>query len=290
MEKIVKRKHIITIIITSIACMICIIVGFMICLLQKENQIEKIEQIKEKDSKKEVNFKEEVNKEQNSQTDQEKRIEVERIKTMEASSIITVENLTQKQILQLFYEEEISEEIFQKIYGKSFKEDCTIPRENLRYIRVLHYGFDDYVHIGELIVNKSIAKDVIQIFYELYLEQYPIEKMLLIDNYDAQDDCSMEDNNTSCFNFRKIADSDKLSNHSRGLAIDINPVYNPYVREKNGVILCEPENGEEYADRSKNFPYKIDKEDVCYQIFTKYGFEWGGDWNSVKDYQHFQKE
>lgn len=290
MEKIVKRKHIITIIITSIACMICIIVGFMICLLQKENQIEKIEQIKEKDSKKEVNFKEEVNKDQNSQTDQEKRIEVERIKTMEASSIITVENLTQKQILQLFYEEEISEEIFQKIYGKSFKEDCTIPRENLRYIRVLHYGFDDYVHIGELIVNKSIAKDVIQIFYELYLEQYPIEKMLLIDNYDAQDDCSMEDNNTSCFNFRKIADSDKLSNHSRGLAIDINPVYNPYVREKNGVILCEPENGKEYADRSKNFPYKIDKEDVCYQIFTKYGFEWGGDWNSVKDYQHFQKE
>jgi len=82
----------------------------------------------------------------------------------------------------------------------------------------------------------------------------------------------------------------KLSNHSKGLAIDINPLYNPYVKtNKNGKIIISPEKGKKYADRKQSFPYKIDKNDLCYKEFIKHGFIWGGAWKSLKDYQHFEK-
>ena len=189
----------------------------------------------------------------------------------------------------LFYQQEISEALFQRIYGKSFKENCTVPREDLVYIRVLYYGFDEETHIGELISNRNISKDLIEIFNQLYTNEYPIEKMVLIDDYDADDERSMADNNTSCFNFRKISGSTSLSKHSMGYAVDINPLYNPYIRTMDGKEICEPENGMAYMDRVQNFPYKIDESDLCCRLFKQYGFAWGGDWNSVKDYQHFEK-
>lgn len=210
-------------------------------------------------------------------------------KKKEAFEIVNTEKLTKKSIKQLFYIQKINDIIFQRIYGKSYKKDCTISKKDLRYVRVLHYGFDNKVHIGELIVNYEIAEDIVDIFYELYLEKYPIERMILIDEYDADDTLSMEANNTSCFNFRKIAGSTKLSNHSQGRAIDINPLYNPYVKRKNGITICEPEKGLPYIDRKKKFPYKINKQDICYQLFIEHGFTWGGNWSTVKDYQHFEK-
>ena len=80
-----------------------------------------------------------------------------------------------------------------------------------------------------------------------------------------------------------------MPKHARGLAIDINPRYNPYVRNRGGKRLVSPDNGVKYADRSKDFPYKIVKGDLCYRLFKKYGFSWGGDWKNSKDYQHFEK-
>lgn len=210
-------------------------------------------------------------------------------KKKEAFEIVNTEKLTKKSIKQLFYIQKINDTIFQRIYGKSYKKDCTISKKDLRYVRVLHYGFDNKVHIGELIVNYEIAEDIVDIFYQLYLEKYPIERMILIDEYDADDTLSMEANNTSCFNFRKIAGSTKLSNHSQGRAIDINPLYNPYVKRKNGITICEPEKGFPYIDRKKKFSYKINKKDICYQLFIEHGFTWGGNWSTVKDYQHFEK-
>ncbi len=189
---------------------------------------------------------------------------------------------------KMFYYKAISDELFQYIYGNSFKENCTTPREALAYVRVLYYGFDGETHIGELIVNKHIAHDVTEIFKELYHARYPIEKIALIDRYGADDELSMQDNNTSCFNFRYISGAKTISRHGLGLAIDINPLYNPYV--KNNGKTVEPASGKTYADRSKNFPYKIDHNDLAYKVFTKYGFEWGGDWKGVKDYQHFEKD
>lgn len=121
-----------------------------------------------------------------------------------------------------FYISEIPDNIFEKMQGKSYKADCTLPRENLRYIHVLHVGFDNQVHEGELVVNKDIADDVLEIFKELYESGYQIEKVRLVDEYDADDESSMSDNNSSAFNFRFISHTTKISKHGMGMAVDIN--------------------------------------------------------------------
>lgn len=182
----------------------------------------------------------------------------------------------------------ISDTLYERIYKKSYKQDCTVPLTDLSYLTVSYYGFDHVVHTGELIVNKDIAEKTISIFRELFEAEYPIEKICLVDDYDADDNASMSANNTSCFNYRTIDGTSKLSNHSKGRAIDINPLYNPYVRTFNGNLSVLPENGSEYADRTGDCPYMIQKGDICYNIFIKYGFTWGGEWNSSKDYQHFE--
>ena len=188
-----------------------------------------------------------------------------------------------------FYVSEIPDDIFTKMQGKSYKADCTVPREDLRYVHVLHTGFDGETKEGELVVNKAIADDVCDIFEKLYEANYPIEKIRLVDEYDADDEASMSDNNSSAFNFRFISHTTKISKHGLGMAVDINTLYNPYVKTVDGRRSVEPANAAGYVDRSADFPYKIDHEDLCYQLFTAHGFTWGGDWTHSKDYQHFEK-
>ena len=182
----------------------------------------------------------------------------------------------------------IPDDIFAKMQGKSFKDNCTVPREDLRYLKVLHVGFDGKTHIGELVVNRLIADDVLDIFKQLYEAGYEIEKIRLIDEYDADDEKSMSDNNSSAFNFRYISYSTKLSKHALGLAVDINTLYNPYVKNVDGRRNVELANAEKYTDRSIEFPHKIDHDDLCYKVFAEHGFEWGGDWEHAIDYQHFE--
>ena len=188
-----------------------------------------------------------------------------------------------------FCQEEISDEVFCRMMGKSYKEECTTPREELRYLRVLHYNKVGEELQGELVCHKDIADDLLAIFRELYQAKYPIERMVLIDEYDADDEASMRANNTSAFNFRKASGMRTLSKHSTGMAIDINPLYNPLVKHREGRTRVYPSNATPYIDRSQDFPYKIVKGDLCYRLFKKYGFSWGGDWKSSKDYQHFEK-
>ena len=190
---------------------------------------------------------------------------------------------------QDFYQQEITDDIFSRIEGKSFKANCTTPREDLRYLRVLHYNKDREIFEGELICHKDIAEDLLAIFQELYKAAYPIERMVLIDEYDADDEASMRANNTSAFNFRYASGMKRLSFHSTGMAIDINPLYNPLVKHREGQTRVFPTTAAAYMDRTKYFPYKIEKGDLCYRLFKKYGFSWGGDWKSSKDYQHFEK-
>ena len=214
---------------------------------------------------------------------------VSKIQHMAAGTVVDVSNLSQEMLDSLFYSSEITEEVQQRIQGISYHENENISLIELRYLRVLHRGFDGQDHIGELIVNQAIAEDILEIMSELYHQSYPIEKMLLIDEYGADDEQSMEDNNTSAFNYREIAGSGRLSNHAEGLAIDINPLYNPYVKQTgDGGRTVSPSSGEAYADREGDFPYKIDGNDLCCQLFLEHGFAWGGNWNSVKDYQHFE--
>ena len=187
-----------------------------------------------------------------------------------------------------FYITPITDEIFARMEGKSFKEDCLTPRDDLRYLHVLHKTLEGDTLEGELVVNVHIAEDVLAIFRELYEADYPIEKIRLVDEYNADDDLSMADNNTSCFNFRLVAHTNNISKHGRGLAIDLNPRYNPYIVTVNGELEITPENGKEYANRSGDFPYKIDENDLAYRLFTERGFAWGGAWKNEKDYQHFE--
>lgn len=189
-----------------------------------------------------------------------------------------------------FYQEKISDAIFTRIKGKSFADGCTTKREDLRYIRVLYRDFAGESRVGELIGNKNVSEDFLYIFKELYKQDYPIEKMRLVDDYDADDEASAADNNTSCFNYRIAIGGTKLSYHAYGAAIDVNPKYNPYLILDDGImVFLSPENGGDYVDRGKDFPHKIDEEDLCYRLFTERGFSWGGTWVRNPDYMHFSK-
>lgn len=188
-----------------------------------------------------------------------------------------------------FFYQPITDDIKERIYGLSYKTDCTIPYEDLRYISVRYYDFDNQVQTGEIICNKAIAQDLVEIFYELYCNEYQIDKIRLVDEYQADDDLSCADNNTSCFNFRTVDGTATLSKHAQGLAIDINPFQNPYVTYPNGKERISPAGSEPYADRSSGLPHIITENDLCYRLFTAHGFTWGGHWKTLKDYQHFQK-
>lgn len=185
-----------------------------------------------------------------------------------------------------FYVEEISDKTFARMWLKSYKENCTVPREELRYIRCLHCDIDGNIKVGELVMNVSVADTVCNIFRQLYDAKYPIESMILVDDFDADDETSIMANNTSAFNFRTVDNTDEISNHAYGLAIDINPYYNVYYIASENYIF--PEDGWQYLDRDSDFPYKIEVGDLCYNLFTEAGFDWGGWWTYNTDYQHFQ--
>lgn len=183
----------------------------------------------------------------------------------------------------------LSDSVFRVMQGKSYKAGCTVPRSDLRYLTCLHVTADGHTVVGEMVVAKSIAETVSSILRQLYDARYPIERMRLVDNYGADDERSMTANNSSAFNYRCVTGTRVVSKHGRGLAVDINPLYNPCRKTlKNGQIRVEPAAGSPYCDRSRSFDYKITRGDLCYRLFKEAGFRWGGDWQRSKDYQHFE--
>ena len=154
--------------------------------------------------------------------------------------------------------------------------------ENLRLVDVYYYGFDEKIHKGQLVVHKDVVLDVIEIFELIRESRFPIGKVVPISKYGWSDEKSMRDNNTSAFNYRFISGSRVISNHAAGLAIDINPALNPYI--KNGNSL--PENC--IYDTTKVGTISASSELV--KEFKQRGWQWGGDWKSLKDYQHFEKK
>lgn len=188
-----------------------------------------------------------------------------------------------------FAAEPIPDQVWQRMQGKTYRPNPYIQRGDLRHIRTLHWDYDQQTHLGELIVNRSIADRVLRIFRQLYEARYPIQRMLLPDVYNADDETQMRANNTSCFCYRPISGTAKLSKHARGLAVDVNTLYNPYYKDRaDGSRYIQPATAREYCDRTRDFPYKIDRQDLCYRLFTQAGFEWGGAWTSCKDFQHFE--
>ena len=185
----------------------------------------------------------------------------------------------------LFVSQPIPDTVKARMQGKSMKDKARISYDQLRYLTVYHYDFEGQIKNGELVCNKAISRDLLCIFKDLFSNAYPIFSIRLVDDFDADDEASMQANNTSCFNYRTIAGTRILSRHAFGMAVDINPMQNPCIRGTR----IQPKTATDYVDRNKDFPHKIDKNDYCKEVFTSFGFKWGGDWRRMKDYQHFEK-
>jgi poly-gamma-glutamate synthesis protein (capsule biosynthesis protein) len=163
-----------------------------------------------------------------------------------------------------------------------------VPLKDLRYLRMRFVSFDERVHVGEMVVHKDHADAVIRVFEQLYDARWPIQRMRLVDAYHGDDNRSMAANNTSGYNCRRVTGQDSWSAHAYGVAIDINPVRNPYVTRTS----ISPPSGRPFAaiDRSANAHVPagaIQAADVVVNAFARVGWDWGGDWSTSKDYQHF---
>ncbi|MDO5391835.1 MAG: M15 family metallopeptidase [Eubacteriales bacterium] len=197
----------------------------------------------------------------------------------------------------VYFQEQVIErgdEVFQRIMGKSYQDNDHIGLDQLRYLKLIHYNFNHEIQVGEMIVNAALAQEILSIFKELFMNEYEIQSVFLIDNYwqpgmtgDEADTASIDQNNTSCFNYRPVTGGSTLSDHAYGRAIDINPQQNPYINAAGGYSHT---NAAPYIDRSSGLPHMITDGDVCDTIFEKYGFSWGGLWTGPIDYQHFYKK
>ena len=192
------------------------------------------------------------------------------------------------------WEIEAGDNLYQRINGKSYRDNPYVPLSTLRYVKLPHYNFTGELQVGELVVNQDILEDVKDIFMELFQAKYQIQSMYLIDNYwtgdpDTTDTASIDVNNTSAFCYREITGGGRLSNHAYGRAIDLNPQQNPYVSYSTGQPKWSHSNADAYIARDTGLPHVITHEDLAYKLFKEHGFSWGGDWNNPKDYQHFDK-
>lgn len=173
-----------------------------------------------------------------------------------------------------------------RMTGVSWRSGCPVGLDALSYLELPHWGFDGAIHRGELVVATTVATGVLGVFRALYDARFPIEKIRLVDEYGADDDLSMADNNTSAFNCRRTTGGTSWSQHSYGTAIDINPVQNPYI-SSGGTVL--PPAAEAYVDRSDVRRGMIVDPGPVVAAFDALGWGWGGRWTSLKDYQHFSE-
>jgi hypothetical protein len=178
--------------------------------------------------------------------------------------------------------------------GKSFHAEVKgcAQRNDLVLVTVPYWNFKNEAKQGQLVVHKSAGKTVLGIFTDLYTDKsYQIERMDLIDSFGGDDRASMNANNTSGYNCRVVAGSARLSSHARGLALDINPLINPYVWKKG----TSPLGGKKWdttkeRDAAKNQPGMILPGSAITKAFLAAGWGWGGQWSNSKDYQHFSAD
>jgi hypothetical protein len=167
----------------------------------------------------------------------------------------------------------------------SWREDCPVGVDDLVYLTVTHYGFDGEFHTGEMIVNAAVGQDIVGVFRELHAARFPIEQMRVITAEEIDAHPTGDWNDTTSFVCRPAVGSGRWSQHAYGLAIDINPFHNPYL--KGDLVL--PELASAYLDRSEVRPGMIISRDVVDQAFASIGWTWGGRWNSLKDWMHFSR-
>lgn len=171
-----------------------------------------------------------------------------------------------------------------RMNGVSWHQGCPVPLRDLRLLTLSYRGFDGRPHTGRLIVNRSVATRVVAVFRKLYLAKFPIRRMQPVDAYGGSDFRSIEADNTSAFNCRRATGSSSWSNHAYGLAIDVNPIENPYVTASGSVAhrASRP-----FLNRSRIRPGMAYPGGVLVSAFHSVGWDWGGYWSGDRDYQHF---
>ena len=218
------------------------------------------------------------------------------IRGYKAGTVLDRDQIDTDNLSQYFTSEEIEEgdSVYERIYGQSYVDNDNIDLSDLRYLKMLHVNFDGDYQVGEMIVNELVVSDVLDIFETLCAEGYEIYSMYLIDDFwagdpDDSDWYSIEANNTSCFCYRTATGSGNLSKHALGRAIDINPQQNPYVTyDSDGDAHYSHDNASDYVYDRYDGDHMITTDDRAYELFINYGWTWGGNWSSPKDYQHFQ--
>jgi D-alanyl-D-alanine carboxypeptidase len=165
----------------------------------------------------------------------------------------------------------------------SYRAGCPVPPRELRTVRTAYWGFDDRPHRGAIVVNRRVAADVVAVFRRLYATRFPIRRLRPVAAYRGSDDASMAADNTSGFNCRFVSGTRRWSLHAYGLAIDVNPVENPYVSGRR----VSPPAGRRYLDRDEALPGMAVEGGVLLRAFEARGWKWGGRWPGSPDYQHF---
>lgn len=243
----------------------------------------------------EAETEEETSEEETTEAETE-RGPLESLSGLAVGTILSEEDIDFDDLGRYFMSWKIEEgdNLHARIEGKSYRKNPSIGLSDLRYLKMPHYNFDGNIQVGEMIVNAAIEEDVLEVFQELFEAEYPIESMILVDEFwtgdpDTTDSASIDVNNTSAFCYRKATGSGNLSNHALGRAIDLNPQQNPYVSYSSGKPRWSHSNANDYIDRDSGLPHVITHDDLAYKVFKEHGFTWGGDWNNPKDYQHFEK-
>jgi D-alanyl-D-alanine carboxypeptidase len=177
----------------------------------------------------------------------------------------------------------LSPGVRKRITGVSWHRGCPVARGRLRYLRIAYHGFDGRVHKGEMVANASAVKPLRSAFATLFRRGFPIRRMRLVDDYGGSDYRSIEADNTSAFNCRRATGQSRWSQHAYGLALDVNPIENPYV--SNG-RTSHPAS-RRYLDRKRHWRGMAFTGGALVTAFARVGWGWGGNWSNPTDYQHF---
>ncbi|HET6561486.1 MAG TPA: M15 family metallopeptidase [Marmoricola sp.] len=174
-------------------------------------------------------------------------------------------------------------EAFVRRTDLAWEPGCPVALTDLRWLELSFWGFDDQPHTGRLVVNASVAEDVVTVFRALFRARFPLEEMRLVTNADLDAPPTGDGNTTAAYACRPTVGTTTWSAHAYGLAVDVNPFQNPYRRGD----LVVPELASSYLDRAWRRPGMIFPDGVVVRAFDRVGWTWGGTFQSVLDLQHF---